>query len=183
MTQQISDREVRLLASIAVTLEADYVRDEDALWTASPFAWIRSQPSRTRGKIGEQLVSGWCAAKGLDVTASRDSEADRVIGGHRIEVKSSTLWSTGVYKFQQIRDQRYEYVICLGISPFDAHCWVIPKSVVIAYPLKPGVAQQHGGRAGRDTFWLSLTPSSPPAWLASWGGPLSQAFEVMRSWM
>ena len=37
MTQQISDREVRLLASIAATLEADYALDEDDLWAASPF--------------------------------------------------------------------------------------------------------------------------------------------------
>ena len=39
------------------------------------------------GSIGEQLVAGWFAAKGLDVLRTGDSEADRVIDGKRVEIK------------------------------------------------------------------------------------------------
>ena len=41
------------------------------------------------------------------------------------------LWQTGTYKFQQIRNQNYRFVVCLGISPHDAHCWIIPKNVLM----------------------------------------------------
>jgi len=88
----VTDSEVQILASIATMLRSSYVREGAAdPWAGSPFAWIRTLPSRQVGKIGEQLVSGWCAAKGLDVVASPHSEADRIIGRHRVEIKFSTL--------------------------------------------------------------------------------------------
>jgi len=95
-----------MLACIAGTLKSDYVLEGAAdPWAGSPFAWIRTRPSRQVGKIGEQLVAGWCAAKGLDVVATGDAQADRVIAGRRVEIKFSTLWASGGYTFQQIRDQ------------------------------------------------------------------------------
>ncbi|MGH9180280.1 MAG: hypothetical protein ACRDY5_00990 [Acidimicrobiales bacterium] len=120
----IDDPEVQLLASIAGALRGDYVTGGADPWLGSPFEWIKKTPSsRRRGKIGEQLVAGWSAAKGLDVIASPDSEADRIIHGYRIEVKFSTMWETGIYRFQQVRDQNYDYAFCLGVAPFDAHAW------------------------------------------------------------
>jgi hypothetical protein len=178
---EIRDSEVLTLATIASTLKRDYVREGgNDPWAGSPFAWIRTRPSRQVGKIGEQLVAGWCAAKGLDVTASGDSEADRVIAGRRVEIKFSTLWESGVYKFQQLRDQDYEFAVCLGISPFDAHCWVIPKAILRKHVI--GHTPQHTGKGGTDTFWLSCDASSPPAWLAACGGRLAAAYEIMRKW-
>lgn len=180
MARSISDPEVQILASVASTLKADYVHEgADDPWLGSPFAWIRTLPSRQRGKIGEQLVAGWCAAKGLDVVGCRDSEADRVIAGHRIEIKFSTLWKSGVYKFQQVREQQYDYLICLGISPFDAHCWVISKDLLREHVI--GHTPQHTGKGGTDTFWLSFRADSPPEWLSACGGTLAQAFKVLRS--
>ena len=181
MTQPpIRDPDVQLLAGLASTLKEDYCRDEADPWAGSPFAWIRSRPSRQVGKIGEQLVSGWCAAKGLDVVASPDSEADRIIAGRRVEIKFSTLWRTGVYKFQQLRDQDYDYAICLGIAPFDAHCWVISKDLLLAHVI--GHLPQHTGKGGTDTFWLSVRPEDPPSWLRPCGGRLSEAFLVLAGW-
>lgn len=178
---QIIDPEVSMLATIAGALKSDYVREgADDPWAGSPFAWIRTRPSRQVGKIGEQLVAGWCAAKGFDVMRSHDSEADRVIAGRRVEIKLSTLWRSGVYKFQQLRDQNYEFALCLGISPFDAHCWVMSKAVLREHVI--GHTPQHTGRGGHDTFWLSFDASSPPAWLASCGGRLADAFALIQSW-
>jgi hypothetical protein len=181
MKADIKDREVRLLASIAGSLEADYIADpsEDP-WSGSPFAWIRTRPSRQVGKIGEQLVAGWCAAKGLDVVSAGDSQADRVIAGHRVEIKFSTLWESGVYTFQQFRDQNYEYAVCLGISPFDAHCWAISKTLLREHVI--GHTPQHAGSKGTDTFWLSFEPSDPPAWLRACGGTLAEAFAILKNW-
>ena len=175
---RILDPEVRWLASNGQMLQGDYINPEqDRLWKDSPFDWIRRLPSRRKGKVGEQLVAGWCAAKGLDVTTSGDSDTDRIIAGKRVEIKMSTLWENGIYKFQQLRDQDYEYVICLGISPFDAHRWVIPKAVVWAR-----ASSQHGGSQGIDTRWLSFEAASPAAWLADYGGRLAQVWQIMKQW-
>lgn len=176
---RIADPEVQLLAAIASTLRADYA-NEDLAWEGSPFAWIKTRPSRQVGKIGEQLVAGWCAAKNLDVVASGDTEADRVIAGRRVEVKFSTLWASGAYTFQQIRNQNYEFAICLGISPFDAHCWVISKSILRAHVI--GHTPQHAGKRGTDTFWLSFAATNPPNWLRPCGGRLSDAYRVLERW-
>ena len=102
----LADPDLGLLAAISATLMSDYIKPENDPWAGSPFAWIKTRPSRQIGSIGEQLVAGWCAAKGLDVTRTGDSDADRIIAGRRVEIKFSTLWENGDYVFQQIRDQR-----------------------------------------------------------------------------
>lgn len=123
---RIQDTEVRVLAGLAESLRADYESDKPDPWAESPFGWIKARPSRQVGAIGEKLVAGWCATKDFDVVRSPDSEADRIIEGHRVEIKFSTMWASGGYKFQQVRDQSYDYLFCvalprstlmLGLSP------------------------------------------------------------------
>ncbi|MBY0313756.1 MAG: hypothetical protein K2W85_16950 [Phycisphaerales bacterium] len=173
--RRIADADVRILASCSATLQGDYA-DDDFAWQGSPFAWIKTRPSRQVGVIGEKLVAGWLATRGFDVVRSPDSQADRIINGARAEIKFSTLWKSGSYKFQQLRDQDYAFALCLGISPFDAHCWVIPKRVILAQWGKgAGLESQHGGRAGSDTAWLSVVPGDEPAWLRQCGGRLADA--------
>ena len=178
---RILDPEVGLLASIAAALHDDYVKGGEVdPWSDSPFKWIKTRPSRQVGKIGEQLVAGWCAAKGFDVTRSGDSEADRVIEGKRVEIKFSTLWKSGVFKFQQLRNQNYEYAICLGLSPFDAQCWVISKDLLLWHVI--GVTPQHTGAGGSDTFWLSFQAAAPPDWLKECGGRFADVFDIISTW-
>lgn len=174
----IVDPEVSLLARIASDLEGQYA-DDFAMWDGSPFQWIKTRPSRQVGAIGEKLVRYWCVARDLEVARSPDSEADLVIAGRRVEVKYSSLWTDhSIYKFQQIRDQNYDYCFCLGISPFDAHAWFIPKAeLMINRP--PSLVPQHGGRAGRDTKWLSFPADQPPSWLAPFGGTLSLVYQLI----
>ncbi len=177
MKRKVTNHDVGMLASIAQSLRADYVSN-DAAWEGSPFAWIRTRPSRQKGKIGEQLVAGWCAAKSLNVERSPDSDADRVIEGKRVEIKLSTLWESGIYKFQQLRDQNYEYLICLGISPFDARAWVFKKSEIPFDRLD----HQHGGSRGRDTWWIEADPNRPPRWMMrDQRGKLSDVYRILKS--
>jgi len=173
----IADPDVALLASISAALMGDYVNPEADPWVGSPFAWIKTRPSRQVGSIGEQLVAGWFAAKGLDVLRTGDSDADRVIDGRRVEIKFSTLWESGDYVFQQIRNQRYDLALLLGLSPFSASCWVVPKAILLEQPFRPGLSHQHGGQAGTDTVWLRFKAASPPEWLAAHGGTLRTAYE------
>lgn len=116
-----------LLATAANYIKKD-IEDDYGTWVGSPFDWVLKLPPGSKSKLGKQLVYQWIALKGLSIDRCLDSEADMIINGHRVEVKFSTLWKAGFYKFQQIRDQNYEYLVCLGVSPFDAHCWVISKS-------------------------------------------------------
>lgn len=187
LSRRIADPEVQLLAAIAGTLEADYL-NLDSTWAGSPFAWIKTRPSRQVGKIGEQLVAGWCAAKGLGVMPTGDSDADRVINGRRTEIKFSTLWTPrpgttagANYVFQQIRDQRYDQLVLLGLSPFGASCWVLPKSVTQTTPHPVGLTPQHGGAAGRDTLWLRFPAAMPPVWLEQYGGTLAAAYQLLAT--
>lgn len=181
MSTQITDEDVRILASCAATLQADYTAEEKE-WAGSPFAWIKTRPSRQIGVIGEKLVSGWLATKGFDVVRSPDSQADRLINGKRAEIKFSTRWKAGFFKFQQLRDQNYQFAVCLGVSPFDAFCWVIPKATILQqWGSGNGLEPQHGGQAGKDTAWLSVTPGRVPSWLDACGGRLSEAAKCIET--
>ena len=181
MSRSITDPEVQVLAALSGTLRSDY-DEEDLDWEGSPFAWIKRRPSRQVGTIGEKLIAGWCATRDLDVAKSPDSEADRLIEGIRTEIKFSTLWKNGSYKFQQLRDQNYVIAVCLGISPFDAHCWVLTKKMIMAQWGSPGgIQSQHGGRGGSDTAWLTVNPSKLQPWLLDCGGPLSVAMSRLRA--
>ena len=171
--------EARILAGISQALEAEY-RSENNEWVGSPFAWIKTRPSRQIGAIGEKLVAGWLAARGFNVTRSPDSDADRIVEGKRIEVKFSTLWENGGYKFQQLRDQNYELALCLGVSPFMAHCWVIPKpDIMRLWKVEHLIQSQHGGQEGADTAWIPVRPDAEPEWLGQYGGDLTKAIALI----
>jgi hypothetical protein len=61
-----NDAELESLFSIVKSLKSDYVLDENVdPWVNSPFAWIKTRPSRQVGKIGEQIASEWCKKSGL----------------------------------------------------------------------------------------------------------------------
>lgn len=170
-----SDQQFEMLVQFSNRLRSEY-RLKEEVWRDSPFRWIVTRPSATKGKLAEQFVSGLFAEHGYSVEKSRDRRADRVIAGVRVEIKMSSLWENGTYRFQQVRDQNYALVFCLGISPFSAHCWVIPKIVLMGGRNKlPGLTGQHGGKSGKDTAWLSVSPLSPHAWLREYGGSISDA--------
>ena len=174
--KRIHDPEVRTLATYSLSLQNDYKDPLAGTWRGSPFDWIRRTSSaRRKGAIGERLVAGYLACKGFDVTRSPDAEADRIIAGKRAEIKMSTLWDSGSYRFQQLRDQAYEFVVCLGISPFDAHCWALPKSEIMKHWRAGDIASQHGGSRGQDTAWIEVNPDDVPSWLAKHGGRLTDA--------
>lgn len=175
-----NDTEVGKLIEIADRLSKVYKTDEKA-WEDSPFAWLKTLPSRKSGKAFENLVSDWCVGHNFAVSQSPNSEADLVINGIRAEIKGSTLWASGIYKFQQIRDQDYKILICLGVSPLDAHCWVIPKEEVMAWWSENKISSQHGGKSGSDTAWLQVNPKEIPEWLQPFGGTLSEGLKSLRA--
>lgn len=176
--REIGDPDVQILVALATTLAPDYVRSDDDPWIGSPFEWILRVPSRTKGAIGEALVAGWAATKGFDVVRSRNSDADRVINGQRIEIKMSSLWKSGGFKFQQIRDQDYDFCLCIGISPFDAQAWLLPKSILLERVI--GHMGQHTGAAGTDTAWLGFDSAKPFEWMEPYGQRLADVARLLE---
>lgn len=167
------------LAAAASIIRKD-VEQSQKQWKNSPFEWVLRLPAGSKGKLGKHLINQYFALKGLSVTnKSIDPGSDMLVNGHRMEIKFSTLWNSGIYKFQQIRDQEYEYMICLGISPFEAHCWVINKQILKQEVI--GRLGQHTGKGGTETFWFSVNPNKPPQWLTNCGGTLESAFNIIRN--
>lgn len=177
MTNQTAS-DFNLLATIGNHIREELEAKDDS-WKGSPFAWVKNLPPASKGKLGARLIASWCAARGLRIDSSPDSEADLMVNGHRAEIKFSTLWKTGIYKYQQIRDQNYEYVIALGISPHEAHCWVISKNILRKHVI--GHKPQHKGAKGTDTFWFDVDPTNPPPWLDDLGGTLDEALPILKS--
>lgn len=167
------------LVAASVDLEAEYLPGEGDPWQTSPFAWILRLPSRTKGAIGEKLITKWAEAEGFDVRRSPSSQADRIINGHRIEIKMSTLWATGGFKFQQIREQEYDYCLCLGLMPQDAKAWLLPKSALRNHVI--GHTPQHTGSGGSDTFWLGFPSNAAPSWMGPFGDSLDDVADQIRS--
>ncbi|MFZ5878228.1 MAG: hypothetical protein ACOY0R_02545 [Chloroflexota bacterium] len=172
-----ADPEFDLLATAAAYIKPEFEKDSSS-WANSPFNWARSLPSGSKGKLGKRLIYQWCAIKGLSINSSPDSEADMLINGHRVEIKFSTLWENGIYKFQQIRDQNYEYSVCLGVSPFEAHCWVLSKKILKDFVI--GHMGQHTGSGGKETAWFTVDPNKPPDWILPYGGTLDKAYQVLK---
>ncbi|MBR1920653.1 MAG: hypothetical protein IJ829_01460 [Kiritimatiellae bacterium] len=163
MSANAKSKEYRELVSISQALQHEY-RDENKMWNGSPFEWIKYRPSRSIGAIGEKIVSSWLALHDFNVSRSPDTEADRLVEGKRVEIKFSTLWKNGTYLFEQIRDQNYDFAIFLGVSPADAHCWVVPKNAIIRmWKEEHRMTPQHGGAKGNDTTWARLSPSCKEA--------------------
>lgn len=140
-------------------------------WAGSPFEWLMRLPSRRRGKAGELLAEAWLRRLGYRVDRRLSGEHDRLVNGKKVEIKFSTLWESGDYVFQQLRDQDYELVVLLGVSPALADGWVVPKSTAFEAAIP-----QHGGARGADTRWIRFRAHSPPEWLAGYGGGL-ESFE------
>lgn len=177
--EKITDPEVAKLAVFAEHIKEEYTSRGNADWIGSPFEWILKRAPRQKGAIGERLVSEYLSRLGFVVERSPDVEADRVVRGHRIEIKMSSQWETKSFKFQQLRDQNYDFVICLGLCPFDAYCWVLPKSEVMKRWADGDIVSQHGGAKGADTAWLQVDPNNPPDWLTRWGGRLASVAPLM----
>lgn len=152
-----------LLSAVSAQLSALRADPEVNPWAGSPFEWIKLLPPRSKGAVGEGLVEGLALASGVSVEPPITTDHDRLLAGVKVEVKTSFEWESGVFTFQQLRDQDYEAVALLGLRPFEAELWIAPKREVWL-----NAESQHGGRSGNDTRWLTFPVASPPSWLARW---------------
>ena len=139
-------------------------------------------PGRTaaaRHRCGVRLVSVFAAIYRFDV--KRSDVYDRLIEGLRMRACVCVIETDDqFFRFRPPAGADYDFAVFLGLAPFDAHCWAVPKDELMrrwADPKTPELVAQHGGSKGKDTAWLSFAHDAPPAWLAPFGGPLRDGLE------
>jgi len=162
--------EFEMLVATASYLKAN-LQEKSDLWEGSPFEWLLQLSARQKGALGGRLVASWCASKGLPTDRSKDPGENIIINGNKLSIKFSTLWNNGKYNFQQIRSDGYDYVLCFGLSPTEAHCWIFNLDFAI----------QHAKSQHKSEFWISFDPQKPPEWIRGCGGNLDEAFQVLKN--
>ncbi len=168
--------EFQMIVGSANYLQKELEEQSD-FWKDSPFEWVLQLSAAKKGKLGRHLVASWCENNGLSTGRPTKSKASLVINGHPVAIKFSTLWTDGYYKFQQIRDNGYDYVICFGISPHNAHCWIFNREYAIKH-----ATPQHKGARGSE-YWMAINPINPPDWTEKFGGTLDKAYPVLESFL
>lgn len=164
------DHDLALFSRLSAEAQLGFEDAAADAWEASPFGWIRREPSRRKGAIGEALVRDWATQAGMTVERAQNSGHDCRLDGVPIEVKFSLLWGGGEFVFQQIRDQDYEVACLLGLEPQRVYLWSVPKDILWQH-----ATGQHTGAAAQDTKWLRFAAARVPDWLQPYGGTLEQA--------
>ena len=159
-----------ILESIANSSKhKNLIEEKIKKWKNSPFKYILSLSSRQKGKIGEDLLSEFLIKKGCKVEKAINADYDRLVNGHKCEIKMSTLWENKRYVFQQIRSTEWDYLLCLGLSPRIAHLWYAKRDI-IGY-----LGGQHTGHRGTDTRWIHIEPNADTLPVPNlYGGELSK---------
>ncbi|MGB8212786.1 MAG: site-specific DNA-methyltransferase [Anaerolineales bacterium] len=157
-----------LLVACAVRLQREIEYSES--WDDSPFGWILHFPDDQKGEIGRQLLLSWIERKGISTGRSKTLDGNIVINGHAIAIRFSTLASNGLYIFQQIQEEGYDYLLCFGISPNEAHCWVFDRE----HALKNVTPQQS------TEYRLDIDLKRLPDWIKGYGGSLEEAYRFLK---
>lgn len=165
------------LSLILEDLESEYTPDDS--WEESPHRWVLERPSATKGAIARKIIAKWGLASGLQLS-NYGPDGQRLLRDEDViyQVKSSTMWKTGRYRFQQFRKIPYDYAVLLGIAPHDIHIWVIPKEEIETHI--EGSNGQHTGAGATETDWYEIDPYNPPTWIEEWGGTPEAARRVVN---
>ena len=89
-------------------------------WGGQPFQLIKIMPNTTKGDLAETFIMKYSEELGFDVVekVSRLGDYDATINGMTFEVKMATEDVSGNFQFNHIRyDYKYDWIVCLGISP------------------------------------------------------------------
>lgn len=177
----MKDSAYDILVKISEDLYSPYKEKKEKKqkeWENSPFSWfVFDLTSSQKGAVGEKMVAKFLTQQGFSVSKSPGSDSDLAVNGHQVEVKCSTLWEGGIYKFQQIRDQDYSILFCLGISPHEAHAWVARKADIDWNE----ISGQHTGEGAKDTSWTGFAPSQcPHTWMHPQTGDLTKVCGELR---
>jgi hypothetical protein len=99
-------------------------------------------------------------------------------------VKTFFMWGAGNIKFQNIRDNKFDFVLCQGIYPSASFGWLIPKEEIWVdgeLQERPGLTLQHGGSGGGDDAWIGVNPRDVHDWMKPYGGTTNALIKVAQT--
>jgi hypothetical protein len=121
-------------------------RKRTSMWADSDFRWLKTLSLTERGKAGARLVA--LLLRELGYTTTDASLAQTIeANGCALKVKTSMLWSTNQFRFQQIEHDAYTHLALLGLAPHAAWFWLCPREVAFEH------AEAQHGELSR---WLSI---------------------------
>ena len=156
-------------------------------WENSPFLSLREiHSNKLRGEILSELMLALIKLQGFDVEirARINHESSMIIIGKGIgqmQVKTSLLPQAGNYTFQQIRKvDNFDALIFFGISPHEAHWWVVNRGVIIDN-LDEWIKRKNLNVQHRDVDkMVTFNVKRVPQWLVPLGGKLDKGLEVFK---
>lgn len=149
---------------------------EHSMWSNSPFEWISSLSAGSKSKIIKQLLDRWLIAHHIPFENSPELPGGRWIDGHLVQIKTSMLWKSGIYRFQQIKSNDCNYFWLVGLSPDQVNLWVVPRAELECNLTRA----QHKLDGVVESYMLEISPERVPEWLEPFGGSLDQCLIKLR---
>lgn len=166
----------KALEKITNSLIGSYPATQE--WNDSPFNWIRGLPPASKGVVGRFTGSRLLQDYGFTVTAYR---FELRVNAQSILSRMATKWEGDIVKFQNVRDIKFDHVLCLALYPKSAYAWLIPKSEIWLNGKvradRLGVRSQHKGADA----WIDVNPKSAHPWLKPYGGTIDDMIKVAKT--
>ena len=172
-------KEVSIALAVSEALAANPPPAYTGRWAGSPFKWVLTRPPAVKGKVGVAVLQNLLEQMGY--TVSRGSGVKNTIGvnGVVLKVKVSFEWASeggrpGGFAFEQIKDQKYDLLVMLAVSPRSVSLWCVPKDVAMENSI-----YQHA----KESRWVRFDTGAPPTWLSPYGGELSIGLGSITGWV
>lgn len=155
MPDVASEFDEAYLALAAATAHLQDQLEQDDAWSSSPFEWLRRLPAAQQADAGHQVIAAWCKTQGLSIPPN----------GRKLAT-SFALLTDDTYSFQHIPPTDFDQLLCFGISPRQAHGWLLDSDQALRL-----VQPQPDG---------SFTLVIPPEWLNGADDSLDQVCVALK---
>jgi hypothetical protein len=123
----------------------------------SRWAWIMDLKPQMFGRLAQQIGYDYFVSTQHQVSfAPPQSPFRLMVDGQKVEIKSSRLWDTGFFVFQQIRPTGSDMTLLIGVAPHMHSGWLVPSQV-----LWENATRQHT----EAVRWLWVKPTQPDEWI------------------
>ncbi len=117
---------------LKIFLEVIINKKIDKKWASQPHEAFKNLPNSSKGDAGEEFIKKYAESLGFTVgRTNRLGDWDLEISGKKFEIKLASEDITGSFQFNHIRyDSKYDYLLCLGVTPNNLVFDVWPKGDV-----------------------------------------------------
>lgn len=128
-------------------------------WANKPHEAFKKLGNTSKGDAGQEFISRYANELGFEaINMGRVGDCDVKIGGKSFEVKLASEDVAGCFQFNHIRlDSKYDYLLCLGVTPDHLHFKIWRKGDVAEGVAGPLVSM---GKNQNSSFKLTKKASS-----------------------